>query len=298
MMITMRRVGAFVVILAAIAVSWAITRPNAGAAAPAQAAAPPALDKMLGGEHIGAALTRGFGGEFVCGIDLFWDERRVGFHWRHVPDYEFGDDVLETYVTRPTWYWPNLVEWISDTELLVTGIAPRDGATVIEVWEFSSSADTPGVVQHVLPDGSQGWSWNLPKVEEVHQVGEWTDPSRHLVVSAKENKAQPGRVFVLFDSSGDVCDLTLATGSESLVASPDPNSAVYTSELVVATPWLVGFEAIDSPVEGYVYALSTNFVWGAVQGVILVDSDRDGDIDSVYDESEYDRFLESGGAPF
>lgn len=242
----------------------------------------PGLYSVLGGDGRGI-LLRTYPGGYVCTIEFAVEERQVEFHWKYSPGYSLGDSpAASTQVVMPVWYWPNFASWIADDALLVAGVAPRSGRTIIEVWEIESPSSGPSVLPVAHANGTTEHVWDLPVVSSVDLVLDTENPECQLVTYAKQNLGREGSVFVRFDSSGDLYDLSLASGGLSVVASSVAGSApLHVPQLAHAGPWSVGGTAVDHELEGYVYGLMTHIYQAPNHQIVMfIDDDRDGAIDS------------------
>lgn len=263
----------------AVAVGW----PKAEALPPQSTPSAPEPHSVLGGDGR-STVFRKYPGGYVCTTELHVEDRQVGFYWKYSPAYQLGDDPeARTHVLMPVWYWPNYAEWLSEDQLLVAGVSPRNGRTVVEVWGFDSPPSGPSVLPVTSAGGSLEHVWTLPTRDSVDLVLDTADPDQQLVTYAKENLGSPDHAIIRFESSGGIFELDMSSGTLSAVASAIAGSApLHIPELAHAGPWTVGGTAVDHQVEGYVYGLRTHMYQAPdPQQVILVDDDRSGTIDSV-----------------
>ncbi len=216
-------------------------------------------------------------GEYFSEILIRPIEKRLTFWWRMNSDYQLGDDAL-SYIERETvWFWPQTAEWVSETELLVAGLSPRDGASVLQVWTYENDPTKPYIT--TLVDaiiGQATYRWHVPLRLSVQQV--WNDPNLSKVIWTKENPGTQGHVFVLVEG-GDVFDLELSTGQYSLVASPVAGAPLVVPDL--ASTALIGGWGMEHVSDGYVYAICSSLEnLGTAEYVYLIDDDKDGVLDT------------------
>jgi len=220
----------------------------------------------------------------ACTVNVQTKERALGFRWAKGG----GGSLVEepdsvTWRQQPVRYWPNLAEWVSDDVLLVTGVSPRTGRSILETWSYEVPQGAPDVLPINQSNGQVDEVWLLPERDSVDLVLDADEPSRQVITYAKENKGRSGHVFVRFASSGDVFDLDLDSGALEVVASSTAGVAPFhVPELSNPGPWRVGGVAVDHQSEGFVYSLKTH-MYDAPDSILilLLDSDRSGTIDSV-----------------
>lgn len=253
---------------------------NAPGAKPPQSIQSPGYSSVLG-SGLGAASFRDYGNGIGCSIHVVFDSQTLGFEWRHAPGYQLGDDPSVLYSSESLWYWPNYVEWISDADLIVAGVSPRDGSTVIERWTYDTDPNLPSVTQVTDDQGNIKLNWDLPSRLSVKQVWSSSSSSPGPVTYAKENLADSSKVFIRFLNSPDVNELDLTNGAMSVVAASQPGSPMTIPELAAPVMWEVGGAAVEHAAEGFVYLFSSNWRMGeTVQHVFLIDQDRDGLLDT------------------
>lgn len=229
-------------------------------------------------------LLRKYPNGVACTVGVQAKERALGFRWTKGG----GGSLVEepnsaTWRQQPVWYWPNNAEWVSDSVLLVTGVSPRNGQSIIEAWSYEVPEGAPDVLPISQSNGQIDEVWLLPERDSVDLVFDSDEPSQQVITYAKENRGRPGHVFLRFASSGDVFDLDLASGVLEAVASSTAGVApLHVPELSNPGPWRVGGMAVDHQSEGLVYSLKTH-MYDAADSVLilLLDSDRNGTIDSV-----------------
>lgn len=261
-----------------VAVLAAGTRLVPGVSPPRDPSPP---EPRVGLELAGPMPIREHPGPYVSEIHLSRGNTRVTIWWKHFtngrPFAGAGASHVEAF---PTAYWPNIAHWLSDAELIVGGISPRDGATVIERWTF---ADTEPSVTSVLDQetGEEPSVWSTPDRTAVELVHRGDEPGRREVASLVANGGAPGRVLVRFADSGDVYDLDLEDGGLELVAGSRPPAPLVVPELADVPPRATVF-GVDHPTDGHVYVYSGNGACGLLDpegSVYLIDADRDGVLD-------------------
>ncbi|MCA8978501.1 MAG: hypothetical protein KDC14_00630 [Planctomycetes bacterium] len=237
----------------------------------------------LGGDGR-SMLLRKYPNGVACTVGVQTKERALGFRWSKGGDGSLVEEPGSVaWRQQPVWYWPNNAEWISDNVLLVTGVSPRNGRSIIETWSYEVPEGAPDVLPISQSNGQIDEVWLLPERDSVDLVFDSGEPDQQVITYAKENRGRPGHVFVRFASSGDVFDLDLSSGVLEAVASSTAGVAPFhVPELSNPGPWRVGGVAVDHQSEGFVYSLKTH-MYDAPDSILilLLDSDRSGTIDSV-----------------
>lgn len=239
---------------------------------------------LLGGD--GRSLEiRTYPNDISCSAYLLAEKRTIAFRWAKgtgVSSFGTGP-VASTWREQPLRFWPNCVEWISDDALLVSGVSPRTGRTIIEVWEYETPQGAPDALPVTSASGRTETQWLLPSRTAIDTVFDSDDVDRQVMTLAKENKGRPGHVFVRFDSSDDLLELELATGDLHVVASPVAGAApLHVPELANAGPWDVGAGGVVHQSAGFAYVITTH-LYDAPDPIVIVflDADRDGTLDAV-----------------
>lgn len=242
---------------------------------------PPAVSNVIGAD--GSYPFRNYSSGFTSSIILNAAARKVSFLWKHsVAPVQLGGNPQSHVETQAVWFYPNYAEWLDDSDLLVAGISPRDGSSVIEIWEYENEPGKPGLVPISYPtNGQPGVIWNLPQRQSVTLVWQELIQGMDTVIYAKENLGLPGHAFVRFKDSGDLYDLNIAAGTMTLEAAGQGGAPLIIPELAEASAhWVVGGAAVEHAQEGYVYGVFTKYDEpGPEISVYLLDSDMDGGLD-------------------
>jgi hypothetical protein len=175
-----------------------------------------------------------------------------------------GSAGVAQVVTLP--YWPTDAIGLTDDEIVVAGKL-RDGETVIETIGIAAPTQ-------VLDATTRDRMWVASPVGARDYVYCEATATRDMVVWLRSMKRDAADLLVHFYDSGDVYRLRLATGELTLQASSTPGrGALHVPELadIYREVWGGDHRSL-----GHVYVLNE---YGSPDAVVLIDGDRDGDID-------------------
>jgi len=237
-------------------------------------AAPPTSGVHLGfppNELIGGgpsprwSTTTASGHTVKAKLNVHTDYKAIEILWSFTDPITFKPAAARQIITLP--YWPTDAIGLSDVEIAVGGKMSR-GATVIETVEIS----TPTLVFDI----ATGDPTLIPSaVGDRAYVYLESTIGRDMVVWLRNMKYDTSNMLIHFHDSGDVYRLNLATEVLTLQASATPVTGVpYVPELAGTYDEVWGGDNIAL---GYVYVLNE---YGSPDSVVLIDSNRDGDVDS------------------
>jgi hypothetical protein len=222
------------------------------------------------------------GGTFFAETILSPKGRSVTFWWRYHPDYQLYDPVEAHVVEQSVWYWPTIADWVSPGELLVGGISPRDGSTVVYSWKYEQVPQKPSFTTLVDPNtGTSTAVWSLPNRTSVTLIYQEAGSAFGGLSMLKRNPGKPDTALVRAMNSGDVYVLdwsgSSAEGTLTLAASSTVSGAgvLYIPAL---SRQFESYFGLVHDVDGYVFCLGTMRPF-PVDRIYMVDADYDGDLD-------------------
>jgi hypothetical protein len=202
-------------------------------------------------------------------VELDSGERRIEVEWRYSPSATFlFEDSVRQSQTRSTTYWPTAVEVIGSDRILVAGKDPETGATLIETWtlrapKFEVPPPTPEL-------------WPQPDLAaEVALVHRSATADRDIVRAMLAVRGKPSSVFVHFYDSRDLYEFDWS-------APQKPMSLVLSakSQPLLSTDGWNSCWGGDHKTHGFVYVFAELDCVPTVPSLVLVDSNRDGVVDS------------------
>ncbi len=216
-------------------------------------------------------------------------ERALHFTWRWKYTGELASHGWQlSHQTEATAFWPTEVASLGGNRLAVAGKARRTGHTVLHVWTMDppSSIPPPGVE---VGTGETLFPELALIVTDRDLVYDAAVPGRGLVQFMFANHGAPDEIFVQFWDSRDLYLLDMNTNDLSLVLSSSRGHGV---------PWVAALAndyehrfSADHSAQGYVYVMAPAYESSdsAPDTLVLIDADRDGDLDSwrTYDEDAY-----------
>jgi hypothetical protein len=186
-------------------------------------------------------------------------------------------------VSFGTRYYPNAVAVLDGSCVLVAG-GTEDRNTVIERWDFTWPIPMP-VPQTDPTTGITTVALQVPDRRGISRIYLGTAPPDRRVRSmcglVKEG-ALSSHALVLWSDNGDIGLLDIESGATSVLASPENAAGALVIPSLGSVPYNhIGFaERFDL---GYTYELYRETVLGSRTAVwpatVLIDSDRDGEID-------------------
>ena len=250
---------------------------------------PPAAPPVRLWHHGGATIK--FGDDIFRDLYIRTLDKVVTFEWRWVTPHDASPMNVKAHTSEEfaTSYWPTIVA--VGRERMFVGGKGEDGGTILERWTFDSKSTAGHFAPSVeLACGALGTEsphheWTLPPrklVEEIVHLAPGSPQGliRDLLPSLKSTE----RLFIYYDGSSEVYEVDLATRAQMLRASPmgtAPSLKVPELSRDYNRCW-----AADYTQQGYCYFFAPDLEHGMDTGrppsglLVLIDSDRDGRIDS------------------
>jgi hypothetical protein len=197
-------------------------------------------------------------------------EQQVEVVWRHSPTGSFLHENVRSVETqrRSTNYWPTSAEVIVANKIAVAGKERGTGYTRIEVWTLTAPS-------FEVPSAGPGLQPQPDLVADVQLVYRAAIPGRDTVSAMVHVRGKPSSLFVQFYDSRDLYELDWSTPARpiSLVLerSSEPGLGVDGYNYIMAG---------DHKTQGFVYVFMEVDCVPTIEGLVLCDSDRDGDIDT------------------
>ena len=233
-------------------------------------------------------------GDFAASILVDVEGKAIAFWWKHMKDAGFLDNSIERHVeTEAVAYWPTGAEWVSDMDLLVSGISTKDGSIIVERWTYQPpTANLPRIIPVLNENtGEQGYAWKVPKRTAVQVVFTGANAQFGGVSMMKENLGRPDSAYVRFFSNGDInlIDWSGSVPQATVAASATVSSGVLHVPPLAETRWDKAFGAVDAN-DGFVIVLLD---WSTGDRIFLIDSDEDGDLDlwAPWDPQDKDKYV-------
>lgn len=210
-----------------------------------------------------------------CRVDYDLAAKKVLITWV-AKDY---DNAIAALQEEAVSYWPTYVSAYGDRQLLVSGKRSSRGRdrTVIELWTFGSIQQPP------LAEGVPGsprlyfQPFSVPVLSR-ELVYDAADTGRDLVRFTFRQHGTPSKILVLFGDSNDLYSVDTGSGSYAPILSS--SSGAVEQQPALANPYRSGWSA-EHLSYGYIYYMHTEFNGpdGAVPGLVLIDSNKDGVLD-------------------
>lgn len=219
-------------------------------------------------------------------------EKRVHIGWHSAPGaFSPTSDGASQDVT--VGYWPTAAEVVAPDTLLVAGVDPGSGNTVVEVWKFR-----PPLVRQEPPASPESGRVALDALRPP-TITKIRDAPGDTIEMILRNRGDPARAFLLLGQSNELHEI------DWTATDPSPRSVLSpTTEPSLAQEYDTCFTG-DHSSQGYVYVLSDEESFGRVRPLVLIDDDRDGNIDlhlamtraeyDARDLSDADRYLDLFG---
>lgn len=190
----------------------------------------------------------------------------------------------EIYATS---YWPTYVLVLTPYTFCVAGKA-RNGDVVLEQWTFANASALGTPAPSVSPyasttSGEVFYSWTLPPRVQVTELLRTSATPSGLIRALIRDAGSTQHLLVYYDGSRAVSRINLVTGDASISASP---TAQGDALVVPALASSFGFNWVADHVDkGYCYFLcnlpeASSVPPGSPLALVLVDSNRDGKLDS------------------
>lgn len=211
-------------------------------------------------------------------VILAWRKRLSGFF----------DERVAAHRNYGVRYWPTAVLALSTDRILVSG-RRTNGRTVVELWTLSP----PEIVSSITPGGTSAETMVLGTrtVDEVMDTGDSQQNTIQHMWLAKNTTTE--KVLVHFWSSKDIALLEVATGTvEIQVTGTIPQPGVL-HEPLLTQRWVWAMGPLDHQDHGVVYILRLtedidDHDPTVIDRLLVVDSDRDGDLDLTWPMSAAD----------
>jgi hypothetical protein len=236
------------------------------------------------------------GATIKFGDDIYRDlyvrtlDKVVSFEWRWVTPNDHSPTNMKAHTSEEfaTKYWPTIAAVGRDR--MFVGGKGEDGATILERWVFESKEAGHPAPSVELTCGALGaesprYEWTLPPRTHVDEIVRLPPESpQGLIRDLFSSLRSKERVFIYYDGSSELYELDLATRSQTLRASPTgTSSSLKVPELCndYRRCW-----AADYAQQGYCYFFAPDMEHGVDSRrpvprlLVLIDSDRDGRIDS------------------
>jgi hypothetical protein len=280
-------IAEFIALAGVFAASAGTSIAQATAPKPLKVAPPDAL--FIDCYHDGCPVLR-YDAEFECRYTFSVNDKRVSFDWTRWSKgssssrYKIADNS-ESFATA---YWPTYALPAGPYRLCVAG-KRTSGETVLERWTFAATNATGKHCPSVDPPDpdacyANAQNWNLPPRTRVDPLIVLApDDPRGTIRAMFPSLKSADVMFVYYNSSRELYAVDVAANTQALQASPTGSASL------LSVPDLKSefrrFWSADYTNKGYCYFLgpSLGVLYPEMPNhtLVLIDSDRDGKIDSA-----------------
>lgn len=231
---------------------------------------PPAIGVLLreppvGTYRMGAPSVLLIAPDLEASVHLFFSRGTIDVCWRYSPTGEFQKPLEIRTEEFSVDYWPTACETTADQHLIVAG-KRSNGNTCIERCTLKKPL--------IRPDGRGGVFWSSQGRSEVVTVYDAAQVGEDIVRGMIRKRGAADRVLVHFHDSRDLYELDVSH------APATPKLILSHSDEATLLGDFDHYVGADHSRFGYVYCFGSIDHPDEVMALMLMDSDRDGAIES------------------
>lgn len=190
-------------------------------------------------------------------------------------------------------YWPTAACFLGEDRVIVGGREEgTDGDTVIESWTLKHGPLPFPLIDPVT--GERVFQDYLPKVLTRKVIYRRDDAGNQYVVSMLPNSGRTDCVFFQFLDSADLYEINVSTEAlQKVLSAQEDGSAPFAPQLL--HPWNA-CQYGNHLTHGYVYFFDMWEKYPPVRSMVMIDQDKDGDLDTWYQFASLEEWSAQGFA--